>query len=68
MNTFNYTTIEGETWSSISYKMYGDLSGIELLINENNIPVDPILPAGTILHIPIVEDTEIITTNLPPWK
>ena len=68
MSTFNYTTIDGETWASISYKMYGNLSGIETLIKENNIPVDSILTAGTILHIPIIEDTEILTTNLPPWK
>lgn len=68
MSTFNYITIEGETWSSIAWKMYGAMSGIETLIKENNIPADTIIPAGTILHIPIIEDTEIITTNLPPWK
>jgi phage tail protein X len=71
MASFNYKTLQGERWDLISYKMYGSMTGISTLIEANpNVPIDPVIPDGTILIVPIIEDTElnIITTNLPPWK
>jgi hypothetical protein len=34
------------------------------------VPLDPVLPDGTILTIPIIDNATsgVITTNLPPWK
>lgn len=69
--TFNYTTIEGETWGSIAWKMYGSMSGITTLIQANpSVPMYTIFPTGTVLYIPIVDDTDssIISSNLPIWK
>ncbi len=71
MDTLNYQTIQGETWSSIAWKMYGSMRGIQKLIEANPlVPIDPIIPTGTILYIPIVnnDDKVVITTNTPPWK
>ena len=71
MRTFNYKTIEGGTWSSVAWKMYGSMSGISTLIQANpGVPIEPVFNAGTILYIPILEDnSEVITsTNTPPWK
>jgi len=71
MSTFNYKTGQGETWGSIAWKMYGSMSGIKTLIEANTaVPIDPELPEGTVLLIPILDDTDsaILTTKLPPWK
>jgi len=71
MSTFNYTTGQGETWGSIAWKMYGSMSGIKTLIEANTaVPIDTELPEGTILLVPILDDTDsaILTTKLPPWK
>lgn len=71
MSTFNYTTKEGETWTAIAYKMYGNVDAVTTLIQANtNVPLDPILPTGTILYVPIISSatSSEITTNLPPWK
>jgi hypothetical protein len=51
--------------------MYGSMSGIKTLIEANPaVPIDTILPDGTILIIPILDDTDsaILTTQIPPWK
>lgn len=69
--SFNYTTGQGETWGNIAWKMYGSMSGIKTLIEANvNVPIDTVLPEGTILIIPILDNTDsaIIKTKLPPWK
>jgi phage tail protein X len=71
MTTFNYTVKQGEHWDTIAFKMYGSMSGINTLINANpSVPLDPVLPDGTILLIPIIDNTDsaIISQNLPPWK
>ena len=71
MFLFNYRTNQGDRWDLISYKMYGNVSGMDTIINANpKVPLNPILPEGTILIIPIVDNTYSaqITSNLPPWK
>ena len=71
MSTFNYTTGQGETWGSVAWKMYGSMSGIKTLIEANiSVPIDTELPEGTVLLVPILDDTDsaILTTKLPPWK
>jgi len=66
---FNYTTIEGETWGSIAWKQYGSMSGIKTLIEANpSVPVDAILPRGTILHVPVLDDSEVSSIKNVPWK
>ena len=71
MASFNYRTKQGERWDIIANKMYGTNAGIDTLILANpQVPVDPVLPDGTILIIPIIDNTDsaILSTNLPPWK
>ena len=65
----NYTTIEGETWSSIAWKHYGSMSGLKTLIEANpSIPVESVLPTGTILHVPVIDDLDVINKPSVPWK
>ena len=71
MASFNYRTRQGDRWDLIAYKMYGSISGMDTLIQANpSVPLDPVLPDGTILTIPIIDNATsgVITTNLPPWK
>ena len=63
-----YTTIQGETWDQIAYKVYGGEEYAALLM-ANNYPLLDILvfSAGTVLNtpdIPWYEDSD----ELPPWR
>jgi hypothetical protein len=47
------------------------MKGIKTLIAANpDVPIDTVLPYGTTLIVPIVENTDsaLIITKLPPWK
>lgn len=71
MESINHITGQGETWSSIAWKMYGSMSGIQTLIEANpTVPIDTILPERTIIIVPIKDDTDssVIFSKLPPWK
>lgn len=62
-----YTTIQGETWDEIAYKVYGGEKYAALLM-ANNYPLLDILvfSAGTILNTP--ELPEYDDEELPPWR
>lgn len=63
-----YTTIQGDKWDSISYKVYGDTRFTDVLIAANpQRRKIYIFSAGVMLDIPEVE-TRITADNLPPWK
>jgi phage tail protein X len=70
MASFNYTTKDGERIDTLADRFYGNNEGIAIIADANPaVPMHAVYPAGTVLVIPIVDDTEIITTNdLPPWK
>ncbi len=63
-----YTTIQGDKWDGIAYKVYGDTKFTDVLIEANiecrNIYV---FSAGVVLEVPEVE-TRITSDDLPPWK
>lgn len=65
-----YTCPEPMRWDQIAYQAYGDVGQIDLLIRANTgLAADPILPTGTKVLIPVVDDTEVEDTSLlPPWK
>lgn len=71
MSSFNYITKDNDRWDLLGFKFYGDIKGQTTLMDANiSVPLDPVLPQGITLIIPIIDDTEssIITENLPPWK
>lgn len=63
----NYTTVSGDTFDIIAYKMYRDekqaLSIIESNIEYANVVI---FSGGILLNIPEVKT--VSTINLPPWK
>jgi len=53
----------------IQYTFYNDATKYERIIEANpNIPITPILKAGLKLKIPVLDETETIKFELPPWK
>ncbi|MBY0088395.1 tail protein X [Brevibacillus brevis] len=62
-----YSTIQGDTWDMIAYRMYGNEYLMTELIDANpkhrNIVV---FSAGTLIAVPEIADPE--PDNLPPWK
>lgn len=62
-----YTTIQGDTWDLIAYKMYGNEYKMQKLIASNSEYIDvAIFSAGIVLDVP--EITADVSLVLPPWK
>ena len=62
-----YTTIQGDMWDMIAYKVYGRESCMKDLLEANEEHRDiAVFPAGITLSVP---DVDLPTTStLPPWK
>ena len=66
---YSYITKDSDRWDLISQKFYQTPTLYEEIIKANpEIPIEPILPSGIKLKIPILEDSETIKFELPPWK
>lgn len=65
--TKTYTTVSGDTWDAIAYKMLGDETYTDKLITSNlQHRHTVIFSAGIVLDIP---DTKTeVSAKLPPWK
>lgn len=62
-----YTTIQGDTWDMISYKVYGNEQHMETLIQANIKHIHRVIfSANVLLTIPTLDIPT--TTQLPPWK
>lgn len=62
-----YTTILGDTWDSIAYKVYGNENYMDTLIRANLEHKDTYrFSAGVVLSLP--EITLEVSQSLPPWK
>ncbi len=62
-----YTTIQGDMWDSIAYKLYGDEKYMCQLMQSNLELLDIfIFGAGTTLNVPELESEK--GTNLPSWR
>lgn len=66
---YNYITKDNDRWDLISYKFYNDSTLYETIITANpDVEIHPTLEAGIKLKIPVIETTDEITTDLPPWR
>ena len=62
-----YTTIQGDMWDSISYKVYGSEKYIGLLMQSNLELLDIfIFDAGTEITVPEMENE--IKSDSPSWR
>lgn len=64
-----YTTIQGDEWDMIAYKLYKDESMVNLILKANQqYKYIVIFPAGITLQVPEIGDNMVKSQNLPPWK
>jgi len=62
-----YTTIQGDMWDSIAYKLYGNEKYMGLLMQNNMELLDIfIFGAGTVLNVP--ELASEVETDMPSWR
>lgn len=62
-----YTTVSGDMWDSIAFKVLGGERHTDKLIKENlQYREIVIFPAGIVLQKPVIEPEASAT--LPPWK
>lgn len=71
MDYLEHITSDGERWDSIAQAKYGDVSKVDILINDNkHIPIAPTIAGGIKMLIRIIEptDSQSEVNRLPPWK
>lgn len=62
-----YTTIQGETWDGIAFKIYGSEQYADFLMANNYSNLDILVfSAGTVLNTPGLPENE--DGELPPWR
>lgn len=62
-----YTTIQGETWDAIAFKVYGSETCATYLMENNYRYLDILVfSAGTVLLIPELPESK--RSELPPWR
>lgn len=66
---YSYITKDNDRWDLIAYKFYNDATRYEPIINANpDVGISPILKSGLKLKIPVLNESETIKFELPPWK
>ena len=66
---YSYITKDNDRWDLIAYKFYNDATRYEPIINSNpDVDISPILKSGLKLKIPVLNESETIKFELPPWK
>lgn len=65
----SYTTIQGDTWDGIAFRLWGREHLMSALIQANPDHADVLMfPAGVVLNVPEVNVNAIQPiTELPPW-
>lgn len=66
---YSYITKDNDRWDLIAYKFYNDATRYEPIINANpDVDISPILKSGLKLKIPVLNESETIKFEIPPWK
>ena len=66
-----YTTIAGDMWDSISFKVYGTEAYTGKLMSNNPefLEDNYVFPAGIEIYCPEIEGTDsLLLSQLPPWR
>lgn len=62
-----YSTVQGDMWDNIAFKLLGDESySVQLMQANPQYGNITIFTTGIVLQVPTI--TEEIDTDLPPWK
>ncbi len=66
---YSYITKDNDRWDLIAYKYYKTPTLYEEIIKANpEVKVTPLLDSGIKLKIPVLEESETIKFETPPWK
>jgi phage tail protein X len=64
-----HVTTAGERWDLLAWQYYGDATGYSQIIMANpNVAITPQFDAGVTIAVPILEQSDVIISDLPPWK
>lgn len=64
-----YTTVDGDQWDLIAWKVLGSCNYVESLIDANRDHVSTfVFKAGVELTVPDIEEETKTAVNLPPWR
>ncbi len=62
-----YTTIQGDCWDMIAFKVYGKESYMSKLLEANKQYRETyIFPAGVVIIVPEIKEETVSTA--PPWR
>ena len=62
-----YTTIQGDTWDSMAYRLYGDEKYMRYLIEANWPQIDiMVFSSGTVLQVPDLPQEP--DEDMPYWR
>lgn len=65
----NYTTKAEERWDTVAFKAYGDPLRIKDIADANpNVPLRDLIPANTVLNVPVIPEPTLDENLLAPWK
>jgi phage tail protein X len=64
-----HITKAGERWDLLAWRYYGDATKYSPIIMANpNVAIEPVFDAGISIAIPLLQQSDVVVTNLPPWK
>jgi hypothetical protein len=64
-----HITVAGERWDLLAWQYYGDPTDYSPIIMANpNVPIEPVFAAGISIAVPILQQSTLVTADLPPWK
>lgn len=63
-----YTTMQGDAWDAIAYRLFGEERLAHILMQANSEHMDVLMfPAGVLLTIPEIAPPQQ-SLKLPPWS
>ncbi len=64
-----HITTAGERWDLLAWQYYGDPTDYSPIIMANpDVPIEPVLNAGISIAVPILQQSAVVTADLPTWK
>lgn len=64
-----HITADNERWDLLAWRYYGDAIKYEPIIVANpTIPIEPVLPSGIRVMIPVLDVMSLPVTDPAPWK
>ncbi|MNP55752.1 Phage Tail Protein X [compost metagenome] len=62
-----YKSVQGDTWDSIAFKLYGDEYLMTLLISANPKLAQTVIFSGNVA-VTVPDKPADVSDTLPPWK